>query len=125
MFSVSPLEFDHWMWCIFFGVSTLLWHQLMMFIPDTIFQKLKFWKMRSKVKVDNIKSDYYANGVGIDSNTSVGDMDKMAQSKLLWVRGIARIHNQLDVVSVFRTKLEENAKSKSLNGSHISLKELR
>ena len=81
--------------------------------------------MRSKVKVDNIKSDYYANGVGIDSNTSVGDMDKMAQSKLLWVRGIARIHNQLDVVSVFRTKLEENAKSKSLNGSHISLKELR
>lgn len=122
VFSCVALEIDHWIWCLFLGICTLIWHQLMLFIPDSFVESLTSCNCK-KAKVDSIKSDYY-KGNGVDSHTSI-DIDKLAQSKILWVRGIGRIHNQLDVVSAFKARLEESVKSRSLNGSRSSLREQR
>ncbi len=123
VFSCVALELDHWVWCIFLGIGSLLWHQLMMFIPESFFESLTSWNCK-KAKVDSIKTDYYPKN-GTSSNVSAFDLDKIAQSKILWVRGIGRIHNQLDVISAFKARLEESVKSRSLNGSRTSLREKR
>ncbi|CAF1109561.1 unnamed protein product [Rotaria sordida] len=33
VFSCVALTFEQWMWCLFFGVSVLLWHQVINLIP--------------------------------------------------------------------------------------------
>ncbi|CAF2602848.1 unnamed protein product [Rotaria sp. Silwood2] len=35
LFSCVPLTFKQWMWCLLFGVSVLLWHQMISLIPTT------------------------------------------------------------------------------------------
>ncbi|CAF4322342.1 unnamed protein product, partial [Rotaria sordida] len=35
VFSCVALTFEQWMWCLFFGVSVLLWHQVINLIPVT------------------------------------------------------------------------------------------
>jgi len=38
-FSTAPLNLEQWIWCIFFGVGTLLWQQLITTIPNNLIPK--------------------------------------------------------------------------------------
>jgi hypothetical protein len=110
------------MWCLLFGVGTLLWHQVIMLVPSSLIENLQCCNRKSKTKVGSIKNGYHVDGN--NNSSSADDMEKMVQSKVLWVRGIGRINHQLDVISAFKTRMEET-KSRSLHGSNVSLKELR
>ena len=37
VFSTEPLELDQWLWCIFLGLSSLLWGQVLILIPSRFF----------------------------------------------------------------------------------------
>lgn len=39
-FSTAPLTIEQWMWCIFFGVGTLLWGQIVTTIPTRSIPKI-------------------------------------------------------------------------------------
>jgi hypothetical protein len=45
------------------------------------------------------------------------------KSKVLWMRGATRLHNQLQVVETFKSKLEEINDQRDTFGSKHSLKE--
>ncbi|KAH9583415.1 ATPase, Ca transporting, plasma membrane [Schistosoma haematobium] len=38
-FSTRPLALEHWLWCLFFGIGTLLWGQVIISIPVWIIPK--------------------------------------------------------------------------------------
>ena len=57
------------------------------------FEYLKFWKRKSH-KVDSIKNGYVENN-SENQNSDIDDLDKALQSKMLWIRGIGRINNQV------------------------------
>lgn len=40
VFSVQPIEWDHWMWSLFLGVGTLLWQQVVLLVPDSVIENL-------------------------------------------------------------------------------------
>ncbi|KAM7538138.1 hypothetical protein Aperf_G00000064693 [Anoplocephala perfoliata] len=48
--STVPLDAEQWMWCIFFGLGTLLWGQVLISIPSSVVPRLSticFWTKRS------------------------------------------------------------------------------
>ena len=38
-FSTSPLSLEQWIWCIFFGLGTLVWQQIITTIPNSCIPK--------------------------------------------------------------------------------------
>uniref|UniRef100_A0A0X3PBV0 Calcium-transporting ATPase n=1 Tax=Schistocephalus solidus TaxID=70667 RepID=A0A0X3PBV0_SCHSO len=54
-FSTHPLAVEHWLWCLFFGLGSLLWGQLVISLPNWIIPKRC---IRRKKKRASKKSDY-------------------------------------------------------------------
>ncbi|BHF61032.1 ATPase, Ca transporting, plasma membrane [Sparganum proliferum] len=54
-FSTHPLAVEHWLWCLFFGLGSLLWGQLVISLPNWIIPK---HCVRRKKKRVSKKSDY-------------------------------------------------------------------
>ncbi|KAL5963957.1 Plasma membrane calcium-transporting ATPase 2 [Taenia solium] len=49
--STMPLDVEQWMWCIFFGLGTLLWGQILISIPSWVVPRLSticFWTKRGR-----------------------------------------------------------------------------
>ncbi|VDM30978.1 unnamed protein product [Hydatigera taeniaeformis] len=49
--STMPLDVEQWMWCIFFGLGTLLWGQVLISVPSWVVPRLSticFWTKRSR-----------------------------------------------------------------------------
>ncbi|CAL8074031.1 unnamed protein product [Calicophoron daubneyi] len=40
-FSTSPLNLEGWLWCLFFGIGSLVWGQVMISVPDWIVPKCR------------------------------------------------------------------------------------
>ncbi|CAH8854419.1 unnamed protein product [Trichobilharzia szidati] len=40
-FSTCPLALEHWLWCLFFGIGTLIWGQVIITIPIWVIPKRK------------------------------------------------------------------------------------
>ncbi len=47
MFAVEPLDLEHWMWSLFFGIGSLLWGQVLFW---------KFKKARIKLKITSFSN---------------------------------------------------------------------
>ena len=43
IFSTEPLDLDQWLWCIFLGLSSLLWGQFLLLIPSKYFDVGKLY----------------------------------------------------------------------------------
>nr|VZI17225.1 unnamed protein product [Spirometra erinaceieuropaei] len=54
-FSTHPLAVEHWLWCLFFGLGSLLWGQLVISLPNWIIPK---HCVRRKKKRASKKPDY-------------------------------------------------------------------
>uniref|UniRef100_A0A0X3PKK3 Calcium-transporting ATPase n=2 Tax=Schistocephalus solidus TaxID=70667 RepID=A0A0X3PKK3_SCHSO len=49
--NTRPLELDHWVWCLFFGFTTLIWGQVLICVPSSILPRMTdicFWTKRSR-----------------------------------------------------------------------------
>ena len=88
VFSCHPLHVSEWMWCLFFGVGSLLWQQIIAFIPASVIPK-KFSFGRTPVEEPSI----------VESPEEVTDRaDSRAELKraqILWMRGLNRLQQQV------------------------------
>ncbi|XP_072341062.1 plasma membrane calcium-transporting ATPase 1 isoform X3 [Scyliorhinus torazame] len=96
-FSCTKLTADKWLWCIFLGMGTLLWGQLIATIPTS---HLKFLKeaglgtQKEEIPEDELEED-------------IEEIDhaerELRHGQILWFRGLNRIQTQMDVVNAFQT----------------------
>ncbi|OQV17008.1 Plasma membrane calcium-transporting ATPase 3 [Hypsibius exemplaris] len=74
VFQTSGLSIELWLYCLLFGVGTLVWQQLVATIPSRKIPKVLRW----------------------------GKEVPEPQSKLLWMRNLTRVQQQLQVVNAFK-----------------------
>ncbi|XP_017791251.1 PREDICTED: plasma membrane calcium-transporting ATPase 3 isoform X3 [Habropoda laboriosa] len=93
-FSTKALTLEQWMWCLFFGVGTLLWGQVITTIPTRKIPKILSW---GRGQPDDI------GAINLGDEKFDPDSDKMPRSgQILWIRGLTRLQTQIRVVNAFR-----------------------
>jgi Ca2+ transporting ATPase len=91
-FQTAALNIEQWLWCIFLGLGTLLWGQIVTSIPTrSIPKKLSWGRKPPQQEEKEIQTD--------DLSRSSG--------QILWIRGYSRVQSQLRVVRAFKSTLED------------------
>ncbi|XP_008276216.1 plasma membrane calcium-transporting ATPase 1-like isoform X1 [Stegastes partitus] len=97
-FSCVSLTIEQWLWCIFLGIGSLLWGQLVSSIPTNWLKFLKtagHGTQREEIPEEELEE--------------MKDMDEidhaemeLRRGQVLWCRGLNRIQTQIRVVNAFR-----------------------
>uniref|UniRef100_A0A914C5X9 Calcium-transporting ATPase n=1 Tax=Acrobeloides nanus TaxID=290746 RepID=A0A914C5X9_9BILA len=102
-FSTSALNLEQWLWCLAFGVGTLLWGQVVTSIPTKGLPK------SMTIGSGEVQpTDHILNGEYDDSDTH----DKRS-GQILWIRGLTRLQTQIRVVKAFQQGLDRREPSLS------------
>jgi len=99
-FSCVPLSLEQWMWCFLFGVTVLLWNQLVNLIPVT--RHMPKWGA-GEVYEQTLPAELGPEGQPRQTAS-------LTKGQILWLRGITRLQTQVQVVKTFQ---EHVAKSPS------------
>ncbi|CAF4008272.1 unnamed protein product [Rotaria magnacalcarata] len=95
-FSCVALTFEQWMWCLFFGVTVLLWNQIVNLIPVT--HHMPKWGA-GEVYEPNSPVD-----LGPEGQSRQGA--SLTKGQILWLRGITRLQTQLRVIKAFEDSID-------------------
>lgn len=107
VFAVEPLDLHEWMWCVFFGLGSLLWGQLLACIPKSVVKKIVhkvlFWRYRAKKEKKNgeaaqEEADYFNEEDNNIDNIEI-EKEQLDKSTAHWIRGASRIHDQVNTLS--------------------------
>uniref|UniRef100_A0AAQ5XR59 Calcium-transporting ATPase n=1 Tax=Amphiprion ocellaris TaxID=80972 RepID=A0AAQ5XR59_AMPOC len=97
-FSCVSLTIEQWLWCIFLGVGSLLWGQLVSSIPT---KWLKFLKTAGHgTQREEIPEEELEEMKDMDE-IDHAEME-LRRGQVLWCRGLNRIQTQIRVVNAFR-----------------------
>ncbi|XP_061491134.1 plasma membrane calcium-transporting ATPase 1-like [Rhineura floridana] len=99
-FSCAKLTLEQWLWSIFFGIGTLLWGQLIVYIPN---KYLWFLTAVGEGPPKQEITEELTEGIVID----YGEQE-LRRSQILWFRGLHRIQMQCRVVRAFREPFYSN-----------------
>jgi len=121
-FATSGLTLDQWMWCLFFGVGTLLWGQVITCIPTSKLPKSLAMGAATQQEIEMMHRETEQ----LDSIDGSDDMGRRGQ--ILWIRGLTRLQHQIRVVNAFRMGVDADSFDKrslsSLHSQH-SLQNMR
>ncbi|XP_024943167.1 plasma membrane calcium-transporting ATPase 2 isoform X4 [Cephus cinctus] len=85
-FSTKALTLEQWMWCLFFGIGTLLWGQLVTTVPTRKLPKIFSW---GRGQPDDI------GAINLGDEKFDPDSDKKPRAgQILWIRGLTRLQTQ-------------------------------
>ncbi|XP_060516271.1 plasma membrane calcium-transporting ATPase 2 isoform X2 [Cylas formicarius] len=116
-FSTKALTLEQWLWCLFFGVGTLLWGQVITTIPTRKLPKILSWGRGHP--------EEYTEAIAIGEEKFDVDSDKKPRAgQILWIRGLTRLQTQLRVIRAFKSTLEDLEERRSVHSLH-SLHSLR
>uniref|UniRef100_A0A8C6TKI6 Calcium-transporting ATPase n=1 Tax=Neogobius melanostomus TaxID=47308 RepID=A0A8C6TKI6_9GOBI len=113
-FSCVPLTPDQWLWCVFFGLSSLLWGQVVTSVPTRMLTCLKpAGHNTQRDEIPEEEREPQKDDFEIDH----AEME-LKNSRVLWCRGLNRIQTQIRVVNAFRDSVSpyeglETAESRS------------
>lgn len=112
-FSCSGLTLSQWFWCIFIGISELLWGQLICTVPTS---RLKFLKEAGHGPMkEDINHEEMTEGADEIDHAEM----ELRKGQILWFRGLNRIQTQIKVVNAFRSSLYEGLeRPQSRNAIH-------
>ncbi|KAL3290351.1 hypothetical protein HHI36_023694 [Cryptolaemus montrouzieri] len=98
-FSTKSLTLEQWLWCLFFGVGTLLWGQIVTTVPTRKLPKILSWGRGHP--------EEYTEAINIGEEKFDVDSDKKPRAgQILWIRGLTRLQTQIRVVNAFRQGLD-------------------
>ncbi|KAM7341368.1 plasma membrane calcium-transporting ATPase 3 isoform 4-T4 [Cochliomyia hominivorax] len=88
-FSTKALSLDQWLWCIFFGLGTLVWGQLITSIPTRKLPKILSWGRGHP--------EEYTDGMNLGEERfdSIDSDKKPRAGQILWIRGLTRLQTQV------------------------------
>ncbi|XP_023275741.1 plasma membrane calcium-transporting ATPase 1-like [Seriola lalandi dorsalis] len=125
-FSCVSLTLSQWLWCIFLGLGSLLWGQLVSSIPTNW---LKFLKTAGHgTQQEEIPEEELEEMKDLDA-IDHAEME-LKRSQVLWCRGLNRIQTQIRVVNAFRDSVSpyeglETPESRSSIHNFMSQPEFR
>ncbi|XP_062608894.1 plasma membrane calcium-transporting ATPase 2-like isoform X4 [Saccostrea cucullata] len=107
VFSTKALTLDQWFWCVFLGVSTLLWGQIITTIPTSVIPK-NICRKRKTPEVED------------EEEEEVEEVDGMPgrRGQILWIRGLARLQTQIRVINAFRMGVDARYDTSSITSMH-------
>ena len=127
VFSVVRLDLEHWMWCILFGVGSILWGQLVICIPTVYFKRFIFSFRFCFPKRSTTTPNSQPMNSAVNQDPGVVDEDYLEDDKrndeeiekeieegflnspdVMWLRGANRIASQHQVVQTYQQKLDED-----------------
>ncbi|XP_043484089.1 plasma membrane calcium-transporting ATPase 2 isoform X2 [Leptopilina heterotoma] len=109
-FSTKALTLEQWMWCLFFGIGTLLWGQLVTTVPTRKIPKILSW---GRGQPDDI------GAINLGDEKYDPDSDKKPRAgQILWIRGLTRLQTQLRVIRAFKSTLEDLEERRSVHSLH-------
>ncbi|XP_020289549.1 plasma membrane calcium-transporting ATPase 2 isoform X6 [Pseudomyrmex gracilis] len=86
-FSTKALSLDQWLWCLFFGIGTLIWGQVITTIPTRRIPKILSW---GRGQPDEI------GAINLGDEKFDPDSDKKPRAgQILWIRGLTRLQTQV------------------------------
>ncbi|XP_020809976.1 plasma membrane calcium-transporting ATPase 1 isoform X7 [Drosophila serrata] len=104
-FSTKALSLDQWLWCIFFGIGTLVWGQLITSVPTRKLPKILSWGRGHPEEYTD------AMNLGEERFDSIDSDKKPRAGQILWIRGLTRLQTQISVphfnICMFRKRLKE------------------
>uniref|UniRef100_A0A1B6GQS8 Calcium-transporting ATPase n=1 Tax=Cuerna arida TaxID=1464854 RepID=A0A1B6GQS8_9HEMI len=86
-FSAHRLDVEQWLWCVMFGLGSIIWGQILSFLPPTTVQN---YPKRPSEDFDVVSLSELSNG---------------SRGRILWLRGMRRLQTQLKVVNAFKSNL--------------------
>ncbi|KAG4079815.1 hypothetical protein HA402_014946 [Bradysia odoriphaga] len=113
-FSTKELTLEQWLWCLFFGLGTLLWGQVITTVPTRTLPKLLSWGRGHP--------EQYTEAINLgDERFDSMDSDKKPRAgQILWIRGLTRLQTQLRVIRAFRSTLEDLEERRSVHSMRSS-----
>lgn len=87
-FSTAALSLELWMWCVFFGMATLLWGQIITTIPTNSLPRNVFSWGSGEPATDPIAD------LGNDDKLDLDNKEKRT-GQILWIRGLTRLQTQV------------------------------
>ncbi|XP_034474940.1 plasma membrane calcium-transporting ATPase 2 isoform X2 [Drosophila innubila] len=111
-FSTKALSLDQWLWCIFFGIGTLVWGQLITSVPTRKLPKILSWGRGHPEEYTD------AMNLGEERFDSIDSDKKPRAGQILWIRGLTRLQTQLRVIRAFRSTLEDINERRSIHSLH-------
>lgn len=109
VFSTKALTLDQWFWCVFLGVSTLLWGQIITTIPTSVLPKrICSWGGRKQQEVEEDQEEEAEEVDGVPGR----------RGQILWIRGLARLQTQIRVINAFRMGIDARYDSSSISSMH-------
>jgi len=112
-FSTSQLNLEQWVWCILFGVGTLVWQQVITSIPiGSLGKSMELGSTPPDMSSPCMNEDNTAIG-GYTSHPVVG-----RSGQILWIRGLTRLQTQLRVIRAFKSTLEDMEEKRSCHSMH-------
>ncbi|XP_032579936.1 plasma membrane calcium-transporting ATPase 2 isoform X2 [Drosophila sechellia] len=111
-FSTKALTLDQWLWCVFFGIGTLVWGQLITSVPTRKLPKILSWGRGHP--------EEYTDGMNLGEERfdSIDSDKKPRAGQILWIRGLTRLQTQLRVIRAFRSTLEDLSERRSMHSLH-------
>ncbi|GMT24756.1 hypothetical protein PFISCL1PPCAC_16053 [Pristionchus fissidentatus] len=109
-FSTSPLSVEQWLWCLAFGVGTLLWGQIVTSIPTGSLPETMTIGAGEVPYTDTLLPGEYEDPDTHEKSSRSG--------QILWIRGLTRLQTQLRVVKAFRSSLEDFDERRSIASTH-------
>ncbi|KAI5692756.1 hypothetical protein M8J75_000261 [Diaphorina citri] len=88
-FATHSLTLEQWGWCLFFGVGTLVWQQIVTTVPTKRLPKIFSW------------------GRGQPESEAAMNTRQQRAAHILWLRGLTRLQTQLRVIRAFKSNLED------------------
>lgn len=99
VFQTKALNFQQWMWCLFFGLGTLIWAQVIrvayIYLHDN-------WKIKIARKKQTTGEEEEEEDSG---EIELNELNE--GSRILWLRSFKRVQTQLNTVRAFNDILKE------------------
>ncbi|XP_038068879.1 plasma membrane calcium-transporting ATPase 2-like isoform X2 [Patiria miniata] len=91
IFSTKGLTLDEWLWCLLFGIGSLVWHQVILTFPTHWMPNLAYGRGGTAEQLPSV--------------TEMDDVDRgdsrveLKRAQILWMRGLTRLQQQSRAVS--------------------------
>jgi hypothetical protein len=115
-FSTAKLSVEQWVWCILFGVGTLVWQQVITTIPIGSFGK----SMELGTQPPDMSSPCVVEGDSYNNSFNTHHHHPVVgrSGQILWIRGLTRLQTQLRVIRAFKSTLEDMEEKRSCHSMH-------
>ncbi|XP_065165915.1 plasma membrane calcium-transporting ATPase 2 isoform X4 [Atheta coriaria] len=114
-FATRSLTLEQWMWCLLFGIGTLLWGQIVTTVPTRKIPKILSWGRGHP--------EEYTEAINIGEEKYDVDSDKKPRAgQILWIRGLTRLQTQEDTTPVRSAQSSRSSLFKPGNSRRTGLK---